>query len=218
MKKKRGLNIHIHLTNRWLYTLIAIGILAAIGIGVYAYGTANPAVFGHSYNELQPCSGTQILKMNGAGAWACGTDTTGGHGDGTNCAAGQYPLGVDANGNAQSCTADALGITTETDPQVGVVTAYRWCIGDGSAVQCNQIPLNKGMAIYQLNDGCKGPSSIINSGDIVPSSTCVSANCVSSTCSNCYQSCGNPDCYHCTSCSFTTPRTCNNDLMGYLVY
>jgi hypothetical protein len=35
---------------------------------------------------------------------ACGTGSA--HGDGTNCAAGNYPLGVDADGNAQSCTAD----------------------------------------------------------------------------------------------------------------
>ena len=68
--KKRGLNIH--LSNRLSYTLIAIFILIAVGIGVYAYGTANPSVFGHSYNELQPCSGTQILKMNAGGtAWEC---------------------------------------------------------------------------------------------------------------------------------------------------
>jgi hypothetical protein len=72
MKKKEWLKIH--LSNRLSYTLIFIGILIAVGVGVYAYGTSNPSAFGHSYNELQPCSGTQILKMNGAGAWACGSD------------------------------------------------------------------------------------------------------------------------------------------------
>ena len=39
MKKKRKskkINIHITLTNRWLYTLIAVVIISIIGIGVYA--------------------------------------------------------------------------------------------------------------------------------------------------------------------------------------
>ncbi len=55
MKKKRGKEgfvISIHLTNRWLYILIAIGILAVIGVGVYAYGTSSPSTFGHSAGEL----------------------------------------------------------------------------------------------------------------------------------------------------------------------
>ncbi len=34
--------------------------------------------------------------------------TGGGHDDGSNCLAGHYPLGVDASGNAQSCTVDAI--------------------------------------------------------------------------------------------------------------
>jgi len=42
MTKKRGrqINIKINLTNRWLYTLIAIGILAIISVGVYAIDTS----------------------------------------------------------------------------------------------------------------------------------------------------------------------------------
>ena len=181
MKKRKGVTIKINFTNRWLYSLIAIGILVIISAGVYAW--ANSAGVGHSYNELQPCSGTQILKMNGAGAWACGSD-------------------IDT------------GITTETDPQVGAVTSSRWCIGDGSAVQCNQIPLSKGVEIWKLNDGCKGPSQMINSDDVVFSKTCLSASCGSE---GLYQSCGNPSCYHCTSCS-GAQRTCDNERMGYLVY
>ena len=35
--KKQGLHITINLTNRWLYTLITIGIIAILGVGVYAY-------------------------------------------------------------------------------------------------------------------------------------------------------------------------------------
>jgi hypothetical protein len=71
--KKRNLDIHIHLTNRWLYTLIAIGILAIVSIGVYAYGTSNPSTFGHSVGELAPppgCSAGQFLQYDGS-SWVC---------------------------------------------------------------------------------------------------------------------------------------------------
>ena len=34
--KRKGLTIKINLTNRWLYTLIALGVLIAVGVGVYA--------------------------------------------------------------------------------------------------------------------------------------------------------------------------------------
>ena len=39
----------------------------------------------------------------------------GGHGDGLNCAAGNYPLGVDGDGNVQSCTADANTLGPDGD-------------------------------------------------------------------------------------------------------
>jgi hypothetical protein len=83
--KKRG-KVNSHISNRLLYTLITLGILIIVSTGVYAWASANGV--GHAYSELQTCTGTQILKMNGAGAWACATDAVGG------------------------------GITTETDPTV----------------------------------------------------------------------------------------------------
>jgi len=71
MKKRRGLTINIHLTNRWLYTFIAVGILAIIGVGVYA-ATYSASGAGHPYTELSTCSANQFLKMNSAGnAWTC---------------------------------------------------------------------------------------------------------------------------------------------------
>jgi len=75
--KKGGLTINIHLTNRWLYTFIAIGILAAIGVGVYA-ATYSPSGAGHPYTEISTCGANQILKMNSAGnAWICASDDVG---------------------------------------------------------------------------------------------------------------------------------------------
>jgi len=64
------------MSNRLLYTLIAIGILAIVATGVYAlvYNVPNP---GHSVAELQKCdSDGQVLKMSG-GNWVCGVDDTG---------------------------------------------------------------------------------------------------------------------------------------------
>ncbi|MBU2562346.1 MAG: hypothetical protein KKF68_01670 [Nanoarchaeota archaeon] len=42
----------INLSNKTFYTLIAVGAILLLGIGVYAYGTTNPAVFGHSSGEV----------------------------------------------------------------------------------------------------------------------------------------------------------------------
>jgi len=82
-KKKRGLNklrkfnIQIHLTNRWLYTFIALGILAIIGVTVYAV-TYPASGAGHPYTEISTCGANKILKMNADGtAWTCGDDVGG---------------------------------------------------------------------------------------------------------------------------------------------
>ncbi len=73
MSKKRGksLRININLSNRWLYTLILIGVLIAVAIGVYA-ATYSPSGAGHPYTEISTCGANEILKMNSAGnAWEC---------------------------------------------------------------------------------------------------------------------------------------------------
>jgi len=59
------------LSNRLAYTLIAIGILLVVAIGVYAVGAVpNP---GHPISQLQTCdSNGQTLIMSN-GAWTCGS-------------------------------------------------------------------------------------------------------------------------------------------------
>jgi hypothetical protein len=85
MKKgKRQINIKINFTNRWLYTLIAVGVLVIMGVGVYAASSLlTPGVApnpGHPISQTSPpssCSAGQVLQWNGTsnadGGWACGT-------------------------------------------------------------------------------------------------------------------------------------------------
>jgi len=83
MNKKRGksIKININMSNRVLYTLIIIGILAIVGVSVYA-ATYTASGAGHPYTEISTCGANQVLKMNPAGtAWECGTALTQEYGD-----------------------------------------------------------------------------------------------------------------------------------------
>jgi hypothetical protein len=81
-KKLKIKKLQINFTNRWLYTLIVFFSLVVIGVFVYAYGTNDPATFGHSAGELEApsgCSADQFLKWTGS-SWTCadveaGTET-----------------------------------------------------------------------------------------------------------------------------------------------
>lgn len=79
MKRKgRGLTIKINFTNRWLYTLIAIGILAAIAVGVYALAPGIAPNPGHTIADVappSPCSASQYLQFDGTN-WKCATINT----------------------------------------------------------------------------------------------------------------------------------------------
>jgi hypothetical protein len=58
MKKEKGLTIKINLSNRWIYFLITLGILAAIGVGVYAAVDTTKAW--HSANQVDFTGGITI--------------------------------------------------------------------------------------------------------------------------------------------------------------
>lgn len=70
MKKKKGIEIKINFSEKWFYTLIVIGVLAIVGIGVYAYGTSEPSTFGHSLGEIATCNEGETLQVVG-GEWTC---------------------------------------------------------------------------------------------------------------------------------------------------
>ncbi|MGD9276078.1 MAG: hypothetical protein PVJ67_02810 [Candidatus Pacearchaeota archaeon] len=48
--------ITINMTNRVYITLVSLALVLILGLGVYAYGTSDPAVFGHSSGELEGAS------------------------------------------------------------------------------------------------------------------------------------------------------------------
>lgn len=75
-KKKREMFKSI--SNKLAYTIITLCIVILLAIGVYAYGTSNPSVFGHSIGELAPpttCTANQVLTWTGS-AWACTTPSS----------------------------------------------------------------------------------------------------------------------------------------------
>jgi len=46
------IKFEINMTNKWLYSLIVVGVLLALGVGVWAYRTSNPSVMGHTSSEI----------------------------------------------------------------------------------------------------------------------------------------------------------------------
>ncbi len=69
-KSKKGIKFIFNLSNRLSYTLIAIFVLAIVGVGVYASTYANANGVGHDFTELKPCSNGETLKMV-SGVWGC---------------------------------------------------------------------------------------------------------------------------------------------------
>jgi hypothetical protein len=52
--------IVINLSNKLYFALLLIIFLSLLGVGVYAYGTFDPAVFGHSSGEIEDINWSQI--------------------------------------------------------------------------------------------------------------------------------------------------------------
>ena len=79
-----AISFNITMTNKWLYSLIAIGILLTLGVGVYAYQSnmraGNPPVMGHSAGEINvENSAGEVVSLQDA------LDGLSGQGTGLNC-------------------------------------------------------------------------------------------------------------------------------------
>jgi hypothetical protein len=86
---KRGKGITINLSNKVAYTLIAIFVFAVIGGVVFAYNSnpANPAVFGHSADEIEGLDG-----IVGGGSLICTLKNSTEQNAKICCEEGEYPL------------------------------------------------------------------------------------------------------------------------------
>ena len=77
---KRGLNIQINFTNRFLYTFIAFIVLLIIGIGVFAQTQGVAPNPGHLIDNVAPpagCGTNQVLQWDGVD-WGCTDSGAGG--------------------------------------------------------------------------------------------------------------------------------------------
>jgi len=66
-----AIKLEINMTNKWLYSLIAVGVVLALGVGVYAYQSnmraGNPPVMGHSAGEINvENSAGEIISLQDA--------------------------------------------------------------------------------------------------------------------------------------------------------
>ncbi len=144
--KDKNFKINIKLANNGLYILIIIGILILVGIGVYAYGTSDPPVFGHTINEVappSPCSANQFLKFSNA-SWICSDICP----SGTHIVASGYTNGVeDVYGTTTSYSYPCSGLPTDTCN--GVWTTAYTCLVDESrtCTDTNRVPTG-GIAPY----------------------------------------------------------------------
>jgi hypothetical protein len=115
MKKGAKKTIQINISNRLLYTLIAVGIVLIVAGIVYA-ATYTASGGGHPYTEISTCpTAGQILKISG-GAWTCASDAgLTSESDpqvGTITTSGRW---CTTDGSAVQCTTTAP-VTAESDP------------------------------------------------------------------------------------------------------
>lgn len=62
-----GIKIELNLTNGWLYSIIALGLIVGFAIGAYAYQSGRaPSVVGHSGEEIHVTIGEETMLLDDA--------------------------------------------------------------------------------------------------------------------------------------------------------
>jgi len=59
--------IQINMSNKLFYALVVFGVVSLLGVGVYAYGTFDPTVMGHSAGELGNVATQEYVDIRVAG-------------------------------------------------------------------------------------------------------------------------------------------------------
>jgi len=71
MKEKVVKKIELNIPNRVFYSILTLVVISLVSVGVYAYGTTNPPVLGHTMGELHPsCSGL-VYSSGTDNSWNC---------------------------------------------------------------------------------------------------------------------------------------------------
>lgn len=131
--KKHKTNI----SNRVLYTLIAIGILAIVGIGVYAFGGTQPSVVGHSAGELDLSGG-----VNGNAVFNKNVSIL-----------GQIKITGGSPGVNKVLTSDTTGLATWKTPSLTCTTRSAPFGGGGGNVYCQTGETRTGGGIEAYHEG-----------------------------------------------------------------
>ena len=135
---KRGLNIQLNFTNRFIYTFIALTTLIIVGAGVFAFGTAVPGNFGHSAGELDLSTGVNGDALFNGGVTIAGILTANSNAVFTGgISSPQY---CDENG-ANCKTITELAGSGATGPQ------------GGSCKNILDLGLSTGSGIYTISKG-----------------------------------------------------------------
>ncbi len=172
MKKRKGINFNIHISNRVAYTLIAFLMLAIVGVGVYAYGTSNPQTFGHSVGEIEgiPPSGA-IMFFDLSSCPTGWTELT--------TAGGRYIVGKPSGGTLGAIVGTAL--TNSENRAVGQHT--HTFTGNALPVHSHTVPsgykANSQHGLYQNQGNSAGGTSSVSAG--TPSGTNADAGSVAGT-------------------------------------
>ncbi|MCW8966541.1 MAG: hypothetical protein OQK82_07640 [Candidatus Pacearchaeota archaeon] len=121
--------IKIIISNKIFYTIITIGILIFLGIGIYAYNSGfSPSTMGHSLDEIgipTDCLANQTLKWDGT-KWNCGVDDS----SKTFCSEDQV-----LNGNGE-CVENYAEDTQLTESQVDAYVANNGYIKTDTNTYC----------------------------------------------------------------------------------
>lgn len=152
MKKgKMKLKTKVKSSNRLVYFLVTLGILVLVGVGVYAYGTTNPAAFGHTMGEMappSPCTANQYLQFDGTN-WKC-----------VGLPAPPAETDPTVRNWAKTDTPTISGvITASSNINVAGTANIGYYYASGFCTSCTSLPIGCPSGMHILGGGCSSSTS-----------------------------------------------------------